>query len=401
MKKKILIFSLAYYPKHVGGAEVAIKEITDRISPTEIEFHMITNRFDSTLPKKEKIGNVFVHRIGITKKDPSMADLKRLPLHLNKFLYQFKAPLYAYRLNKKYKFDAMWGMMAHATAVPLAVANILMPNIPYVLSLQEGDPIFYIMKKARPVMPLFKRAFKNARVIQAISTFLGKWAFDMGFDGPLEIIPNAVDIKHFSQKFEQKELDELKKKLGKNKDDVYLITTSRLVKKNAVDDVLRALVLLPENIKFLILGTGPDEEMLRKFVFENNLQNRVFFLGQIDHSEMPKYLKIADIFVRPSLSEGFGNSFVEAMAAELPVIATQKGGIADFLFDPERNKDKKPTGFAVDPRSPKQIAKQVKRILKEKELVAKVKENAKNMAKEKYDWNKIANDMKKRVFDRL
>jgi hypothetical protein len=48
--KKVLIFSLAYFPKHVGGAEVAIKEITDRIS--DIEFHMVTNRFDSTLPKE-------------------------------------------------------------------------------------------------------------------------------------------------------------------------------------------------------------------------------------------------------------------------------------------------------------------------------------------------------------
>ena len=61
--KRVLIFSLAYFPKHVGGAEVSIKEITDRIS--DIEFHMVTNRFDSTLPRVEKIGNVLVHRIGI------------------------------------------------------------------------------------------------------------------------------------------------------------------------------------------------------------------------------------------------------------------------------------------------------------------------------------------------
>jgi len=70
MPKKILIFSLAYYPKHVGGAEVALKEITDRIDPAHIEFHMVTNRFDSTLPKTEKVGNVLVHRIGITTKNP-------------------------------------------------------------------------------------------------------------------------------------------------------------------------------------------------------------------------------------------------------------------------------------------------------------------------------------------
>ena len=399
--KKILIFSLAYYPKHVGGAEVAIKEITDRISPEDIEFHMITNWFDSTLPKEEKIGNVFVHRIGLKKENPQMADLRKFPLHLNKFLYQFFAPLYAYKLNKKYKFDGMWGMMAHSTAVPLAISKFLMPKMPYVLTLQEGDPISHIMKKAKPVLPLFKRGFKKATVIQPISTFLGKWARDMGFEGDIELVPNAVNTKHFSQDFPKKELDKLKEKLGKKENEKYVITTSRLVKKNAVDDVIKALPMLPENIKFIVLGTGPDEKMLKELAKEKKVQDRVMFLGQVDHSEMPKYLKISDVFIRPSLSEGFGNSFVEAMAADLPVIATQEGGISDFLFDPDRNKDKEPTGLAVDPKSPEQIAKQIKRFLENKELTEKIKENAKKMAIEKYDWNLIAKNMREKVFAKL
>ena len=58
----MLIFSLAYFPNHVGGAEVAVKEITDRID--DIEFHLITLHFDSTLPHESREGNVQVHRIG-------------------------------------------------------------------------------------------------------------------------------------------------------------------------------------------------------------------------------------------------------------------------------------------------------------------------------------------------
>ena len=58
--KKILIFSLAYFP-HVGGAEIAIKEITDRID--DIEFHLITLRFENE-QQEERMGNVLVHRIG-------------------------------------------------------------------------------------------------------------------------------------------------------------------------------------------------------------------------------------------------------------------------------------------------------------------------------------------------
>src|SRR3989344_3066738 len=96
--KKVLIFSLAYFPKHIGGAEVSIREITDRIP--DIEFHMVTNRFDSTLPTVEKIGNVLVHRIGITSPHPTMADLKKFPLMLNKPLFQFLAAWKAHRLHK-------------------------------------------------------------------------------------------------------------------------------------------------------------------------------------------------------------------------------------------------------------------------------------------------------------
>jgi hypothetical protein len=67
---KILIFSLAYFPNMVGGAEVAIKEITDRIQSEEIDFSMVTLRYDSSLPKYEKIGNIKIHRIGFSVKNP-------------------------------------------------------------------------------------------------------------------------------------------------------------------------------------------------------------------------------------------------------------------------------------------------------------------------------------------
>ena len=116
---------------------------------------------------------------------------------------------------------------------------------------------------------------------------------------------------------------------------------------------------------------------------------------------MPKYLKISDIFIRPSLSEGMGNSFVEAMAAELPVIATQEGGIADFLFDPVKNPDMPTTGRAVDPRDPKGIARVAEEIVARPKETREMVENAKKLAFEKYDWDLIAKDMKGRAFSRL
>ncbi len=401
MFKKILIFSLVYYPSHVGGAEVAIKEITDRIDPKDIEFDMVCLRFDKNLPEVEKIGNVTVYRIGFTKDAPTMSDLRKFPLHLNKLWFQLVACIKAHKLNKKNKYDAVWAMMAHGAGVPAGLFKTFHPKVPYVLTLQEGDPIDYIKRKMLPLYPLFKRGFTKADIIQTISTFLAGWARDMEYKGQIEVIPNAVNIAHFSQEYLSSDLDDLRKKLGKKDNEKYIITTSRLVHKNAVDDVIIALTYLPENVKFIILGIGPDEEKLKILAKEKGVESRVMFIGQVDHSELPKYLKISDVFTRPSRSEGMGNSFVEAMATGLPVVATQEGGIADFLFDSKRNPDKESTGIAVDTDDPKDLARGLNCALEDKELLKIIIPNAQKMAREKYDWDLIARDMKTKVFDKV
>jgi len=401
MPKKILIFSLAYFPKHVGGAEVAIKEITDRISPQDYEFHLICNRFDSTLPKVEKIGNVTVHRIGITTKNPTMADLIKFPLHLNKVLFQFQAYVEANKLYKKHKLDGIWAMMAHATGVPAGKFKQAHPDVKYLLTLQEGDPPEYIENKMKVFGKAFDRAFTQADQIQVISTFLGKWAKQKGFPGEPVLVPNAVNVGHFSQTYSESELQAARQELGFTEKDILVTTTSRLVHKNAVDDVIRAMAKLPEKVKFVVFGTGPDGEILQSLATKLGVADRVLFYGQIEHSIMPKYLKACDMFIRPSRSEGMGNSFVEAMAAGLPVIATQEGGIADFLFDQNLNPEKPTTGWAVRKDNPKDVTSAITDIIENPTKVAKVRVTAKTMVTEKYDWNIIASNMKEKVFDRL
>jgi glycosyltransferase involved in cell wall biosynthesis len=398
--KKILIFSLNYYPRFIGGAEVAIKEITDRIDPSEIEFHMVTLRIDSTLPKEEKVGNVIVHRIGASRPNPGIADLKRYPLHGLKHWYQLFAVFAALRLHKKYAFDGVWAMMAHSTGIPAALFKTFHPEVPYLLTLQEGDPPEYIEKLARPVWPLFKRSFTKADYLQPISTFLLSWGHRMGFKGHAEVIPNAVDTEHFGQEYSDSVIEEAQRSLGKKDGDVFLVTTSRLVHKNAVDGVIRALTFLPSHVHFLIYGIGPDEVVLKAIAKDLGVESRTHFMGQITHADLPLALKACDIFIRPSRSEGMGNSFVEAMAAGLPVVATQEGGISDFLFDEKRNPEKETTGWAVAKDSPKEIAAAIEDILVHPDKVEMVVKTAHSLVAEKYDWNIVAGRMHN-LFDRM
>jgi glycosyltransferase involved in cell wall biosynthesis len=361
----------------------------------------VTLRFDSTLPKFERIGNVNIYRVGFTTKHPQIADLVKFPLVINKYLFPFLGFLKAWSLHRKNPYDGIWAMMANYAGFAALFFKMKFPEVPYLLTLQEGDPIEYIKTRVQKVYALFEKIFTRADFVQTISHYLADFARDMRYAGPLEVVPNAVNVAHFSQTYSTEELFALKQKLGKATDDVFLITTSRLVKKNAIDEVIRALPLLDTRIKFLVLGIGPDEATLRALADELKVSDREKFLRQVDHQEMPKYLAVSEIFIRPSRSEGLGISFLEAMAAGLPVIATPVGGIPDFLFDPEQNLGQEPTGLFCKVDDPASIATQVKRLMSDPALRARLVVNGKKLVTEKYDWNLIARQMQEHVFGQL
>ncbi len=367
--KRILIFSLAYFP-HVGGAEIAIKEITDRLD--DIEFHILTLNFGGEA-SEEKIGNVIVHRLGNGAS------------YISKILFIPRAAYVARAMHQTLHFDAFWAMMSYML-FPIVLLRFIGVRVPYLLTLQEGDPWEHMFSRwfILPFRPFLSIGFKNASAVQAISTYLGRWATRMGFAGEVAIIPNGVDLSHFIDASHPSFI---------TAGQINLVTASRLVYKNALDEVIRALVLLPQNVQFVIYGDGPDEAELRTLSEELGVSDRVLFKGYISHAELPRAFSTAHIFARPSRSEGMGNAFIEAMALGLPVVATQVGGIADFLFDEKRNPGKPATGWAVDVDSPEQIALAVKDIITNPEKVTRTRANALALVRENYDWNLIASQM--------
>ena len=158
---------------------------------------------------------------------------------------------------------------------------------------------------------------------------------------------------------------------------------------------------MPAHVKLLIAGSGDDKDTLLTIAKETGVDARVIFVGHVDHGELPAYYKVSDIFVRPSVIEGFGNAFVEAFAAGIPVVATPVGGIPDFLFDPERNPEKAPTGLFCAVHDPSSVARAVTRYIEDPALVSEVVTNAKELVAKKYDWNGIAKMQKDLVFDPL
>jgi len=379
MSKKILIFSTSDPVPPTGGAEIAIGEIAKRLP--EYEFDLFCARLASSRPSFEKRGKVNIYRLGIG-----------VPM-VDKLILAFVGHRQALKNHRSQPYSLIWVVMASYGGIPaLKVKN--KTKLPYLLTLQEGDPLEQIEKKGRLIFPYFKKMFSSADGLQAISKFLFDWGVRMGFKGKVaETVPNGVDPDVFSKAYNQEEIFKTRQSFAFPADARILVTSSRLEIKNGIGDVIEALAKMPENICFVVCGLGLLESELKAKVSVLKLEKRVKFLGLVEHDKLPLILKACDIFIRPSLSEGLGSSFLEAMAAGLPVIATPVGGIPDFLFDPEANPDKEPTGLFCRVRDPKSIAEKVQQLLGREDLRNRLIINGKKLVQEKYDWELIAKKM--------
>lgn len=361
-KKRILIFSLAYHP-FVGGAEVAIKEIAERLA-SDFDFDMITVNLDGRqTPMEENFNGISkVYRLGRGK--------------LSKYFFPWSAFKKAKELQQKNNYDLIWAMMANQAGLAALKFKKKFPRIPYLLTLQEGDSELDIWLRTWFIRPIYKAIYRRADCIQAISNFLAKRAKKMGAKCPIEVVPNGVAWKTIS---------------GYRDLNGYIFSSSRLVKKNGLRYLIEAMNSV--NRQLVIVGDGKLEKKLKKISLK--FSDKIKFIGHIPNNEIHGYLRKSSIFVRPSLSEGLGNSFLEAMGDRVPVIATPVGGILDFLKDGE-------TGWFCEVKNPKSIAEKINYILDEKNQaeVKRVIENAYKLVTEKYNWPKIAADMKN-IFNKL
>ncbi len=384
-KKRILIFSTAYYP-FIAGAEVAVKEITDRLK-ADFEFDLITARMRKDLSPREKVGAVNVYRVGTGHET------------LDKLLLPFRGALLAMRLQNDRNYFCLWGMMVTFGTGAGYIFNILRfisgkKKVPMVLSLQEGDSENHLQYRWFGLIALsWKLALRRTDLLTGLSNFLLNRAKRNGYNGPSFLVPNGVDLAVFARKIDEKTRESLGKRIGKKPEDVFLVTTSRLTHKNAVDDIISSLVSLPINVHLIVIGKGDLGPRLQKQAHDLGVADRVKFLGFIPHTDFPKYFSVCDIFIRPSRSEGFGNSFIEAMAFGLPVIATPVGGIVDFIDDKE-------TGVFCSPDNPQSISRAVKDLLGDVSLVARIVSNAKDRVLDRYGWDRISFIMKE-VFDKV
>ena len=165
-----------------------------------------------------------------------------------------------------------------------------------------------------------------------------------------------------------------------------IISTSSLIPRNGIDILIKACRLLTIDYRLVIAGDGPEEKRLKKLA--KNLP--VKFLGRVMNTKINQLLRQSNLFVRPSRFEGFGSSFIEAMAIGLPTIGTPVGGIIDFLKD---NK----TGFLVPVDDPKALALKIEYIYSHPKVAGKIARQGQNFVRKNYNWDRISQKVLKEM----
>ena len=360
--RRVLILTTAYLPQ-VGGSELAIKNITDRLP--EVHFDLITSRPSKDFPKYEKMGTVNVYRVG--------NQLSLLSFLLPKNFFPIAVFFKACRLVSEYgPYNIIHAYQASQAAGGGWLLKWRYPDIPFLVTIQEGKTL----NQQSWLTRLFRHfIFTKADIVTVISNYLERYVRTQNPKIPIRIVPNGVDLSKFKPE-------------DNHVDSKTIITVSRLVEKNGIINLIEAMAIVVGEIpdaKLMVIGSGFLDKDLKLKVKNLSLGDRVQFLGEIPNELLPKYLSMADVFVRPSLSEGLGTAFLEAMAAGLPVIGTPVGGIPDFLKDGE-------TGLFCKVVDSKDLAEKIKILLTDKELKEKIIGNAKSLVAKKYDWNIVAGE---------
>lgn len=199
-------------------------------------------------------------------------------------------------------------------------------------------------------------------------------------------IPNGIDGNRFKIKVDR---EKKKKELGLTTEGPVIGLASRLTSQKGIPFLLRAmseiLAAIPDAV-LIIAGEGRIEDELKKEALDLQIADHVRFIGP--RMDMPELLKLFDLYVMPSLWEGLPMVLLEAMAAGCPIVSTNVGGIGTAIQHGIN-------GSLVNSQDSDALAKEIVRVLKDKELRSKYVANGLDIFEKQFSASKMTRQYEK------
>ncbi|WP_338114881.1 glycosyltransferase [Novosphingobium olei] len=302
------------------------------------------------IPLEEHVDGVAVHH-------PRFTLIPGLSAPFNPALIAHAILPLARRLHAMQPFDMVDAQFFFPDGpVARRVARAL--DLPFAIKARGSDVHYW--GKRRLALRQMRRAANEARAVLAVSAALGQ---DMQVLG---LAPRGVEVHYTGLDHERfkpvaraaaRQLASAIPELGIWSQGRMIACVGALLKIKGQDIAIRALRHLPEDVRLVLAGEGPELDALRALTRQCGLEQRVQFLGSVGHEAMPVLLSAADAMVLPSEREGLANAWIEALACGTPVVIPDIGGAREVVSAPA-------AGRIVE-RTPEDIARGVSELLED------------------------------------
>ena len=264
----------------------------------------------------------------------------------------------------------------HSVSALLARAMAAPRRLPFITTLHGTD--ITLVGNDRSYLPITRFSIEQSDGVTAISNYLKQRTLDeFEIKNPIEVIPNFVNCDLYCRSAKQQERAQW---APAGEPILMHLSNFRPVKR--VTDVIEIFALVREKMpaKLVLMGDGPDRGSAEWLVRRKSLGRDVHFLGKQDR--VYDKLGLADLFLLPSDLESFGLAALEAMACEVPVIATKVGGLPEVVAHGV-------DGYLVAPRDVAAAAQSALEILSRADRGREMGQQARINARRKYCANDV------------
>ena len=341
-----------------GGSGVVATELGKALAEKGHELHFITYSTPARMGSLKS--NLFYHEVRVA--DYPLFDYQPYELVLTSKMVEVTL---AHDLDLLHVHYAI----PHASAAVLA-RDILQAQgirIPVVTTLHGTD--ITLLGREPAFEPVISHAINRSDAVTAVSESLRKDTLELfGVERAIQVVNNFICTQHFERAADEA----FRKSIAPNGEPIIThISNFRPIKR--VQDVLETFIRIRKAIpaKLLLVGDGPERSRIEKMAMDQGVGDDIICIGKIKNPVEP--LLISDLFLLPSETESFGLAALEALAAGVPVVASDSGGIPEVV-------DHGKSGFLAPVGDVQQMAKYALQLLKNPEQMAKAKKMAKARA---------------------
>ncbi|NMB13135.1 MAG: glycosyltransferase family 4 protein [Firmicutes bacterium] len=369
-----------YPPQVVGGLGRHVADLSEALVGLGHEVHVLTGDAPGA-SSRETLNGVNVHRLKMY--GPAGRDFVESVTHLNVNMLEAVLGL----VRQGYTFDIVHGHDWLAAYAGKALKHGLMrPLVATIHATEFGRNHGLHNDLQRHISNLeWWLTYEAWNVICCSEYMRGeiRYIFQVPVD-KVRIIPNGVKASDFAieDAFDKKAFR--RRYAADNEQIIYYV--GRLVHEKGVDTLIETVprVLARHNqAKFVIAGKGPAEFALRERAHRLGVSQSVYFAGFVDDLTRNRLYACADVAVVPSLYEPFGIVALEAMAAGVPVVVSDTGGLSEVVRHAQN-------GLRAYPGNAQSLADNILAYLDAPEFAQFIKRQAAREVREIYDWSLIA-----------